>query len=100
LQLQTPSLFWEMLTYYDSLLLQCGIPGGGAVIDLNLQDVVFGQKTMAGSIVGGRADMMEMLQFCGDKGVEPMVEVMKLSQVGCGFRAQGFIALHAPLMSG
>jgi uncharacterized zinc-type alcohol dehydrogenase-like protein len=63
------------------VVLQCGIPGGGAVIDLNLQDVVFGQKSMAGSIVGGRADMMEMLQFCGDKGVAPMVEVMKLSQV-------------------
>jgi uncharacterized zinc-type alcohol dehydrogenase-like protein len=63
--------------------MQCGIPGGGAIIDLNLQDVVFGQKTMSGSIVGGRADMSEMLQFCGDKGIEAMVEVMKLSQVGC-----------------
>lgn len=51
------------------------------MIDLNLQEVVFGQKGMVGSIVGGRADMEEMLRFCADKGVEPMVETMKLSQV-------------------
>lgn len=65
----------------DGVAVQCGIPGGGAIIDLNLQDVVFGQKSMAGSIVGGRADMAEMLQFCADKGVEPMVQTMKLSQL-------------------
>jgi hypothetical protein len=33
------------------------------------------------SIVGGRADMQEMLEFCSDKGVAPMVDIMKLSQV-------------------
>jgi hypothetical protein len=26
--------------------------------------------------------LQEMLEFCGDKGIEPMVEVMKLSEVG------------------
>jgi hypothetical protein len=40
-----------------TVMMQCGIPGGNAVINLNLQDVVFNQKIMAGSIVGGRADM-------------------------------------------
>eukprot|EP00878_Enallax_costatus_P011767 GHUV01012283.1.p1 GENE.GHUV01012283.1~~GHUV01012283.1.p1 ORF type:complete len:349 (+),score=57.72 GHUV01012283.1:194-1240(+) len=67
---------------YDGVAIQCGIPGGGAVIDLNLQEVVFGQKGMVGSIVGGRADMEEMLRFCAEKGVEPMIETMKLTQVG------------------
>jgi D-arabinose 1-dehydrogenase-like Zn-dependent alcohol dehydrogenase len=72
---------------------QCGIPGGGAVIELDLQDAVFGQKAMAGSIVGGRADMAEMLQFCAEKGVAPMVEVMKLSQVGlAGFAHRDLIS--------
>ena len=36
---------------------QVGIPGGNAEITLPLQDVVFGQKAVTGSIVGGRADM-------------------------------------------
>jgi uncharacterized zinc-type alcohol dehydrogenase-like protein len=65
----------------DGVAVQCGIPGGGAVINLNLQDVVFGQKIMAGSIVGGRADMQEMLEFCADKDIAPMVQTMKLSQL-------------------
>eukprot|EP00775_Hariotina_reticulata_P004585 gene4585-4839_t len=65
----------------DGVAIQCGIPGGGALIDLPLQDVVFNQKSMAGSIVGGRADMQEMLEFCSDKRVAPLVEIMKLSQV-------------------
>lgn len=65
----------------DGVAVQCGIPGGQAVINLDLQDVVFGQKTMAGTIVGGRADMDEMLRFAADKGVAPMVQTMKLSQL-------------------
>jgi hypothetical protein len=36
---------------------QVGLPGGGALIQLPLLDVVFNQKKVAGSIVGGRADM-------------------------------------------
>ncbi|KAF8056340.1 adhA [Scenedesmus sp. PABB004] len=65
----------------DGVAVQCGIPGGGAVINLDLQDVVFGQKALAGSIVGGRADMQEMLSLCAAKGIAPMVQVMKLSQL-------------------
>lgn len=37
--------------------VQVGIPGGGAEITLPLQEVVFMQKALTGSIVGGRADM-------------------------------------------
>jgi hypothetical protein len=36
---------------------QVGIPGGGVVMAVPLQSLVFGQKKVAGSIVGGRADM-------------------------------------------
>jgi uncharacterized zinc-type alcohol dehydrogenase-like protein len=46
-----------------------------------LQDLVFGQKRVEGSIVGGRADMQEMLEFAAAKGIKPLLEVMKLSQV-------------------
>ncbi|GIL59035.1 hypothetical protein Vafri_14006 [Volvox africanus] len=62
-------------------LVQVGIPGGGAVMSVPLQDLVFGQKLVAGSVVGGRADMQEMLHFAATHGVRPMVETMPLSQV-------------------
>jgi hypothetical protein len=58
-QVLTGQLFPALLC-----LAQCGIPGGGAVINLNLQDVVFGQKALAGSIVGGRADMQVCTCYC------------------------------------
>ncbi|GIL91269.1 hypothetical protein Vretifemale_18834 [Volvox reticuliferus] len=62
-------------------LVQVGIPGGGATMTVPLQALVFGQKLVAGSVVGGRADMQEMLTFAGTHGVRPMVETMPLSQV-------------------
>eukprot|EP00198_Chlamydomonas_reinhardtii_P005323 XP_001694659.1 predicted protein [Chlamydomonas reinhardtii] len=34
-----------------------GIPGGQPLLQVPLQDLVFGQKKVAGTIVGGRADM-------------------------------------------
>ncbi|KXZ54224.1 hypothetical protein GPECTOR_5g316 [Gonium pectorale] len=65
----------------DGTLVQVGIPGGHAQMTVPLQDLVFGQKKVAGSIVGGRADMQEMLDFAGVQGVKPMLEIMPLSQV-------------------
>ncbi|KAJ9506509.1 hypothetical protein QJQ45_019615 [Haematococcus lacustris] len=44
-------------------------------------DVVFGQKKVAGSIVGGRADMHEMLDFSAAKGIKPMIELMPMHKV-------------------
>ncbi|EFJ44164.1 hypothetical protein VOLCADRAFT_118856, partial [Volvox carteri f. nagariensis] len=61
-------------------LVQVGIPGGGASMAVQVQDLVFGQKKIAGTIVGGRADMQEMLEFAAVHGVRPMVEEMPLSQ--------------------
>lgn len=69
----------------DGTAVQVGIPGGNAQLTLPLQDLVFNQKSMAGSIVGGRADMQEMLDFAAKKGIKPMVETMKLSQVNEAF---------------
>eukprot|EP00877_Chromochloris_zofingiensis_P014230 jgi/Chrzof1/9060/Cz03g34180.t1 len=65
----------------DGTVVQLGIPGGGVQINLPLQDLVFGQKKFAGSIVGGRADMQDMLQFSADQGIKPMIELTKLSKV-------------------
>lgn len=56
---------------------------------LVLQDVVFGQRKVAGSIVGGRADMMSMLEFAAAKGIKPMVEIMRLDQVRRKGRVEG-----------
>ena len=45
---------------------------------------VFGQKKVAGSIVGGRADMNAMLNVAALHGIKPMVETLPLSKVITG----------------
>ncbi|KAG2437287.1 hypothetical protein HXX76_005945 [Chlamydomonas incerta] len=65
----------------NGTVVQVGIPGGQPLLAVPLQDLVFGQKKVAGTIVGGRADMQEMLQFSAINGVRPMLEVMPLSKV-------------------
>ncbi|MEW5298227.1 MAG: hypothetical protein WDW36_001374 [Sanguina aurantia] len=64
----------------NGTIVQIGIPTGGAMITMPLQSIVFGQKKVAGSIVAGRADMVEMLQFAADKGIAPMIQEMPLEK--------------------
>ena len=47
-----------------------------------LQSLVFGQKSVVGSVVGGTADMVEMLDMAAVKGVRLIVETIPLSRVG------------------
>lgn len=65
----------------DGTLIQVGLPGGGAVMNVPLLDLVFGQKRVVGSIVGGRADMTAMLALAAAKGVAPQVELAPLRDV-------------------
>ncbi|GLC56008.1 hypothetical protein PLESTB_001054500 [Pleodorina starrii] len=85
----------------DGTLVQVGIPGGGATMSVPLQDLVFGQKKVAGTIVGGRADMQEMLDFAGVHGVRPLVELMPLSEVNEGMKrvAEGKARYRVVLIS-
>ena len=46
-----------------------------------LQSLVFGQKSVVGSIVGGRADMVELLDTAAVKGVRPILETFPISKV-------------------
>ena len=43
---------------------------------------VFGQIKVAGSIVGGRAEMNAMLNLAALEGIKPMVETLPFSKVG------------------
>ncbi|GAX72598.1 hypothetical protein CEUSTIGMA_g54.t1 [Chlamydomonas eustigma] len=63
----------------DGTLCIVGLPVDK--ITVGVLDVVFNQKKICGSIVGGRSDMAEMLQFAAIKGIKPQCETMPLSQV-------------------
>lgn len=65
----------------NGVMIQVGIPGGGVKLQLPLQELVFSQKSCTGTIVGGRADMQEMLNFSKAKGIKPLIEKYKLSEI-------------------
>jgi len=67
----------------DGTLIQVGIPGGG-MMQLPVQNLVFGQKRVAGSIVGGRADMAAMLQLAAARGIAPLIERLPMSKANEG----------------
>ena len=47
--------------------------------------LIAGNKGIAGSGVGGRAEMREMLEFCAEHGVLPDVEIIDIQQINEAF---------------
>lgn len=59
----------------------CFVTGESSKLDVPISAVLGGQKSINGSIIGGRAMMAEMLDFAARKGVEAQTEVMAMSEV-------------------
>ncbi len=52
-----------------------------STLNIPLLPLVFGQKAVVGSVVGGRRFMKEMLEFAALNQIKPMIETMPLSEV-------------------
>jgi uncharacterized zinc-type alcohol dehydrogenase-like protein len=63
----------------NGVLCIVGIPVSS--LNVPLIPLIFGQKSIAGSIVGGRKFMTEMLEFAAVHNIIPKIETMPLSQV-------------------
>lgn len=48
---------------------------------LNAFSLIFGNKTLSGSMIGGFAETQEMLDFCGERGITADVEVIAIQQI-------------------
>lgn len=68
------------LVQTDGTLVLAGIPND-SLAKVSLLDIIFSQKKLAGSIVGGRRLLKEMLEFCATHNIRPQVQLMKLSQM-------------------
>ncbi|CAI5951702.1 unnamed protein product [Closterium sp. NIES-65] len=64
----------------DGTLLLTGIPPD-AVGQVGLLDLIFGQKKLAGSVVGGRMLLKEMFDFCAANSIKPVTVTRPLSQL-------------------
>jgi uncharacterized zinc-type alcohol dehydrogenase-like protein len=43
--------------------------------------LIFGRKTIAGSLIGGLAETQEMLDFCAEKGIVSDIEMIDIAQI-------------------
>ncbi|EFL17177.1 NAD(P)-dependent alcohol dehydrogenase [Streptomyces sp. C] len=54
-------------------------------VELNLFSVIGGNKTLAGSMIGGIAETQEMLDFCAEHGLGADIEVIRAEDVNAAY---------------
>jgi uncharacterized zinc-type alcohol dehydrogenase-like protein len=59
----------------DGTLVELGMPERPMTV--NAPSLVFGRRSLAGSLIGGIAETQEMLEFCAEHDVRPEIEVIK-----------------------
>ncbi|RCV48980.1 NAD(P)-dependent alcohol dehydrogenase [Marinitenerispora sediminis] len=63
----------------DGALVNVGAPP--EPLSVNAFSLILARRTFAGSAIGGIAETQEMLDFCGEHGIGPEIEVISADQV-------------------
>ena len=74
--------------YLDLLKVDGAMCVVGAVEPLehvNAAQLIFGRKTLAGSLIGGIKETQEMLDFCGEKEIVSDVEMIQINEINHAF---------------
>ena len=64
----------------DGTLVLLGVPDQPHPTP-NVGGLIFGRKTIAGSLIGGIAETQEMLDFCAEHGIVSDVEMIEMQQI-------------------
>ncbi len=73
------------LTPYLELLktngTMCVVGAVEPLSQVNAAQLIFGRRSLAGSLIGGIAETQEMLDFCGEKQILSEVEVIRMDEI-------------------
>lgn len=73
------------LTPYLELLktngTMCVIGAVEPLSQVNAAQLIFGRRSLSGSLIGGIAETQEMLNFCGEKNILSEVEVIRMDEI-------------------
>ena len=73
------------LTPYLELLktngTMCVVGAVEPLSQVNAAQLIFGRRSLAGSLIGGIAETQEMLNFCGEKNILSEVEVIRMDEI-------------------
>lgn len=70
--------YLPLLDYHGTLVLVGQI---GPLAEPQTLPLVFGRRSVAGSLIGGIAETQEMLDFCASKNILPDVEMIRMDQI-------------------
>ena len=54
---------------------------GGTEIDCHSMGLIFGQKNISGSLIGGIKETQEMMNFCGEHNIIPDTELIHIQSI-------------------
>ena len=57
------------------------VVGAPEPFNVNMGQLIFGRKTLAGSLIGGIKETQEMLNFCGEKQIVSDVEMIQMDDI-------------------
>ena len=73
------------LTPYLELLktngTMCVVGAVEPLSQVNAAQLIFGRRSLAGSLIGGIAETQEMLDFCGEKNILSEVQVIRMDEI-------------------
>ena len=64
----------------DGTLCLVGVPGHPHPSP-NISQLIFGRRSIAGSLIGGIAETQEMLDFCAEHGIVSEIEMIPIQQI-------------------
>jgi uncharacterized zinc-type alcohol dehydrogenase-like protein len=68
----------------DGTLVVIGLPG--KPYEVHVGALLNGRRSIAGSMIGGIAEMQEMLNYCGEKSIVSDVEVIEASYINEAYK--------------
>jgi alcohol dehydrogenase (NADP+) len=68
-----------LLLKRDGNLTQVGVPA--EPLSLNVGSLIFGRRTLSGSLIGGIKETQEMLDFCGKHNITSDIELIPIQKV-------------------
>jgi alcohol dehydrogenase (NADP+) len=74
--------YMELLKYNSTM---CLVGPVEPLEPMNGASVIFGRKSVSGSLIGGIKETQEMLNFCGKKNIVADVEVIPMDQINDAF---------------
>lgn len=62
------------------------VVGAPEPFNVNMGQLIFGRKTLAGSLIGGIKETQEMLNFCGEKQIVSDVEMIQMDDINNAYQ--------------